>query len=238
MRYHVGLGCSFGASDHNVHLRLSEKLGAKFINLSEAGKGNFRIYTELMYWSAVNQEKLQNTTFSIGWSGIYRNDMIEKHGDHVNAFQWTRWRADRDDPVNRYLPETVDVKADHTVRFLCHVIATQHLLKTLKCNYIMYNGIDTYVDRNNFDTETAVRIRILEKQIDHSTFYEFQKSHQHFVADHKYFLDPRPASVVRQITCWPTDDTQYPVVDAHPSAVGNSEYADILWKYCKENQIL
>ena len=238
MRYHVGIGCSFGASDHNVHKRVAEKLDAHFINLSEAGRGNFRIYTELLYWSAVNKEKLNDTTFSIGWSGIYRNDMIETHGGKDNAFCWTRWRADRDDPMNKHLPEKVDVQTDHTIRFLCNVLATQNLLKILKCNYIMYNGTDTYGDRNLFDPQTAVRIRMLEKQIDMASFYEFQKSHQQFVVDNKYFLDPRPASVLRKITNWPTDDAQYPVVDAHPSAIGNSEWADILWKYCKENQIL
>ena len=142
MRYHVGIGCSFGASDHNVHKRLAEKLDAHFINLSEPGQGNFRIYTELLYWSAVNQEKLNDTTFSIGWSGIYRNDMIEKHGNDKNAFEWTKWRADRDDPTNKHLPTTVDIRVDQTVRFLCHVLATQNLLKNLKCNYVMYNAMN------------------------------------------------------------------------------------------------
>ena len=93
MRYHVGIGCSFGASKHNAHKQLAEKMGATFINLSEPGQGNFRIYTELLYWSAVNQEKLRDTTFSIGWSGIYRNDVIEITDRDDRGFKWTASRS-------------------------------------------------------------------------------------------------------------------------------------------------
>jgi len=238
MRYHVGIGCSFGASDHNVHKHLAEKLDANFINLSEPGRGNFRIYTELLYWSATNQEKLEHTTFSIGWSGIYRNDMIAKHGDEKNAFEWTRWRADRDDPTHKHLPISVDVKVDHTVRFLSYVLAVQNLLRNFKCNYVMYNGIDTYVDRSMFDTQTALRIKLLEKQIDMSCFYKFTTSHSKFVADNKYFLDPRPASLLQKITNWPTDDSQYAVKDAHPSIEGDRTWAELVWQFGKDNQIL
>ena len=35
MRYHVGIGCSFGASEHNAHKQLAEKMNATFINLSD-----------------------------------------------------------------------------------------------------------------------------------------------------------------------------------------------------------
>ena len=238
MRYHVGIGCSFGASKHNVHKLLAEKIGANFVNLSHPGTGNFRFYTELLYWSATNQEKLKDTTFSIGWSGIYRNDMIENHGNEKTAFEWTRWRADRDDPTHKHLPVSVDVKADHTVRFLSYIIATQNLLKNLKCNYVMYNGIDTYVDRSIFDTHTALRIKFLEKLIDMSSFYEFTTSHSKFVADNQYFKDPRPASLLRKITNWPTDDSQYAVMDAHPSIEGDRAWAKLVWKFSRKNQIL
>ena len=238
MRYHVGIGCSFGASDHNVHKHLAEKLDANFINLSEPGRGNFRIYTELLYWSATNQEKLKNTTFSIGWSSIYRNNMIEDHGDKNNAFKWARWRADRDDPTHKHLPTSVNVQIDHTVRFLSHVIATQNLLKILKCNYIMYNAIDTYTDRSVFDTHTALRMKFLDKQIDMSNFFKFTTSHSKFVADNKYFMDPRPRALIRNITNWPTDDMQYEVKDAHPSIEGDRKWAELIWQFSEENKIL
>ena len=238
MRYHVGIGCSFGASKHNAHKQLAEKMGATFINLSEPGQGNFRIYTELLYWSAVNQEKLTDTTFSIGWSGIYRNDVIEKTDTDDRGFKWTRWRADRDDPTHKNLPTLMDIELDQTVRFLSHVISTQHLLKDLKCKYVMYNAVDTHIDRSTFDTNTALTVKILEKQIDMTSFYEFKTSHSKYIATNKYFLNPAPASVFQKITNWPTDDSQYPGVDAHPSPEGDSKWADLVWEHSQDNQIL
>lgn len=237
MRYHVGIGCSFGYSEHNVHRLLAEKLDADFINLSLPGHGNFRIYTELLYWVSSNKNKLSDTTFSIGWSGIYRNDTVKKSpNDHT--FEWTRWRADRDDPTNKNLPEDADVQLDHTWRFLTFVLSLQNLLKNNRCRYIMYNGIDTYTDRSVFTNGAKLRLKVLEKQIDHKAFYEFKTSHSKFVADNKYFLDPRPVSLTDQITNWPSDDSQYAVADAHPSVDGDAKWAELLWKYCKDNQIL
>ena len=137
MRYHVGIGCSFGASDHSVHKILADKLDAKFINLSHVGLGNFFMLTELSFWIGANQDKIKNTTFSIGCSGIYRNDMITRW-DHEKdrALSWTNWRADREDDhrgraINgghtvKHLPDDVDLILDQTVRYLIHVQSIQN----------------------------------------------------------------------------------------------------------------
>jgi len=238
MRYHVGIGCSFGASAHNVHGIIAKKLNATLINLSEPGQGNYRIQTELLYWISTNQEKLEHTTFSIGWSGIYRNDVIEDTKQNNRAFQWTRWWADRDDPTLKNLPKKMDITLDHAVRFLVNVLAVQNLIKNKGCRYVMYNGIDTYVGGSMFDIETALRIKILEKQIDKKHYFRFSSSQSKFVADNKYFLNPEPASLIEKIINWPTDDIQYPVKDAHPSAEGDEKWAELLWKFCQDNQIL
>ena len=238
MRYHVGIGCSFGASKHNVHKTLADNLGATFVNLSAPGQGNFRIYTELLYWIATNPEKLGYTSFSIGWSGIYRNDVIEKNHHEKLAFKWDRWRADRDDPTLKNLPKNIDIELDHSVRFLTYVLGTQNQLQISKVKYVMYNAIDTYLDRSTFNQESALRIKILEKQIDKKFYFKFTESQSRFIADHKYFLDATPASVVKTIINWPTDDVQYPVKDAHPSAEGDNKWADMVWNFCKNNQIL
>ena len=102
----------------------------------------------------------------------------------------------------------------------------------------MYNAIDTHIDRSTFDTNTALTVKILEKQIDMTSFYEFKTSHSKYIATNKYFLNPAPASVFQKITNWPTDDSQYPVVDAHPSPEGDSKWADLVWEHSQDNQIL
>jgi len=238
MRYHVGIGCSFGVPDHNSHQILAKKLGARFINLSEGNRGNFRMVTELLYWISTNKEKLQQTTFSIGWSGIYRNDLIQRARQNEMAFDWQVWRADRDDTTGREMSKNMDVELDHTIRFLTNILSTQLFLKSEGCRYVMYNGIDTYIDRSKFDTHTALRIKLLEKKIDKTKFFQFTNSHSQFVADHKYFLDPTPTSFIKKITNWPSDDAQYPVKDAHPSAEGDEKWADMIWNFCQKNQLL
>ena len=238
MPHHVGIGCSFGTPDHNCHGLLAENLNANFINLSEAGQGNFRIYTELLYWIETNQDKLHQTTFSIGWSGIYRNDMIENSNNDTLAFKWTRWNADLEDPTTLNLPKKMDVTLDHTVRFLVNVISTQKLLASAGCKYVMFNGIDTYMDRSNFDTHSALKVKILEKIIDKKRFFRFSDSHSKFVAENGLFLDPTPSSLIQKIINWPTDDSQYAVKDAHPSPEGNRRWANLVWEFCQADQLL
>jgi len=238
MHYHVGIGCSFGTSDHNVHKLLAEKLDATFINLSEGGIGNFRIYTELLYWIETNKDKLENTTFSIGWSGIYRNDVIENSNHKTFAFKWSRWRADRKDPTTLNLPKRMNIILDQRVRFLINVISTQKLLSSKECNYVMYNGIDTHVNRSIFDMHSSLKVKMLEKIVHTERFFRFKDSHSTFVAKNKYFLDPTPYSLFQKIINWPTDDSQYSVKDAHPSPEGDKKWAELVWQYIKENQLL
>jgi hypothetical protein len=75
-------------------------------------------------------------------------------------------------------------------------------------------------------------------QIDKKFYFKFSESQSKFIADNKYFLDATPTSVVQKIMNWPTDDVQYPVKDAHPSAEGDSKWAEMVWNFCKNNQIL
>jgi len=247
MRYHVGIGCSFGTPEHNCHGIIAKNLGAEFINLSKGGLGNFRIYTELLYWIETNKDKLEDTTFSIGWSGIYRNDVIENGfiddtiDNSINktlSFKWSRWRADREDPTTLNLPKEMNITLDQRVRFLINVISTQNLLSSKACNYIMYNGIDTHVNRSIFDTNSSLKLKIFEKIVDTKRFFRFKDSHSNFVAKNKYFLDPTPSSLLQKIINWPTDDSQYSVKDAHPSPEGDKKWAELVWQYIEKNQLL
>ncbi len=237
MLYHVGIGCSFGASQHNVHKLLAEHLGATFINLSESGTGNFRMYTELLYWISTNKEKLQDTTFSIGWSGIYRNDLIQDVDSHKKAFEWTRWRADKEDEVLRHLPTDMNISLDHYARFLTNVIATQNLFENVNCKYVMYNAIDTHVGRSKFTNDQNIHLNVLEKQIKQASFYNIKKSQCEFIAENKYFLDGSPMNNTNKIINWPSDDSQYSVQDAHPSEEGDRKWADLVWKFCLHNNL-
>ena len=58
------------------------------------------------------------------------------------------------------------------------------------------------------------------------------------MADNNYFKDPRPRSLIRNITNWPTDDMQYEVKDAHPSIEGDRAWAELIWRFSEENKIL
>ena len=238
MRYHVGVGCSFGEADHNAHGLLAKRLDANFINLSRRGRGNFSIYTELLYWISLNKEKLEHTTFSIGWSGIFRNDFIQGPGFDHWAFRWDKWRGDRDCDVHRSQSDRIDLYTDQTVRFMTHVISTQDLLTNLGCRFVMYNGIDTHIPRSAFGTKSGLTVKLLEQKIDKNRFYKFDYSHSKFVADNRYFLDPTPQSIITKIINYPTGGTQYPVKDAHPSPEGDERWADLLWEFCKKNQLL
>ena len=253
MRYHVGIGCSFGTSSHNVHGILANKIGSEFINLSSPGLGNFFMLSEIMFWISSNKDKIMNTTFSIGLSGIYRNDLItdtpnlgdpkERH----RGFHWTSWRGDRaDDEKDRglggghtakHLPDKVNSRLDHTIRYLVYVIAIQKLLDSHGCRYLLFNAIDNYVNKLDFTTSQASRILTLEKQINNTNFYNMQESQLNFIGKHKFFKDPTPASLQRKILNWPTDDNQFLVKDAHPSEEGDKKWSELLWTFSKDNRI-
>jgi len=237
MRYHVGIGCSFGVGKENVHKLLAEELDATFINLSWSGTGNFRTYTELLFWIGTNQNKLKDTTFSIGWSGIYRNDVVQDVESHKDAFKWTRWRADLEDDTAKHLPIKMDVVLDHYVRFITNIIATQNLLANGNCKYVMYNAIDTFVNRSEFSNDQKIHLIVLEKQINQERFFSYKLSQCSFIAENRYFLDPTPSNIIKKITNWPSDDSQYPVKNAHPSVEGDRKWADQVWEFCLANKL-
>jgi len=253
MRYHVGIGCSFGSTDHSVHSIIARKLGAKFINLSYPGLGNFYMLSELLFWIGSNKEKLKDTTFSIGLSGLYRNDIItdtpeiEQDHEYYRGFTWTTWQADRDDDERgrekggghtaKHLPYGIHFQLDHTIRYLVNVGAIQKLLESHGCTYLMYNAIDNYIPKSEFSTPHASRVAVFEKQINKNNFYDMRTSQLKYIGENKLFKDPTPAPEKRKIIFWPSDDEQFLVKDAHPSPEGDKQWAQILWKYCYEKKI-
>ena len=172
MQYHVGLGCSFGYSNHSVHQVIAEKNNATFINLSAGGKGNFRIYTELLQWVSANHNILNDTTVSIGWTGIWRNDVItdaSKFTKNVKldpSYLWHTWRADRANKTLKHMPSRMDIDLDHLVRFYSYVIGAQNLLENLGIKYIMYNALDPVVSEHTLKSWKKLRVKTLKQQID------------------------------------------------------------------------
>lgn len=249
MRYHVGIGCSFGRPNHSAHKILADKLGAEFINLSESSKGNFRIYTELLQWASANRKILKDTTVSIGWSGIWRNDVItdaNKFGDlkHDLAYKWTTWRADRHNETLKNMPSEMEIDLDQKVRFYTYVIGAQNFMQNLGIKYVMYNALDPSIDDDNLKNWKRVRLKTLESQIDQKHFFKFTTSHSAFVAENKYFLDPSPVGILKYIhnikKNWHQTEMHMDgkVSDAHPSPEGNSKWAELVWRFSKDNQIL
>ena len=253
MRYHVGIGCSFGSTDHSVHSIIARKLGSEFINLSYPGLGNFYMLTELLFWIGSNKSKIPNTTFSIGLSGIYRNDMITdtpeivQDDKYYRGFTWTSWQADREDDERgreigggytvKHLPYNVDFRLDHTIRYLININSIQKLLESYGCKYVMYNAIDNHIPKADFGTPQASRVVVFEKQLNKTNFYDLYNSQLKFIAEKELFKDPTPAPLQRKIANWPTDDVQFLVKDAHPSEEGDKQYAQMLWKYCYDKKI-
>ena len=250
MQYHVGLGCSFGYSDHSVHQALAEKNNANFINLSDGGKGNYRIYTELLQWVSANRKILKDTTVSIGWSGIWRNDVISgaskftKDIKNDSSYIWRTWRADRNNKTLKNMPKEMDMELDHLVRFYSYVIGAQNLLKNLGIKYVMYNALDPNISEHSLRSWKKLRVKTLKQHIDMTKFFRFTDSHSNFIAEHRYFLDPSPASFWKKMYNKMTKSNQtdmhmdFEVNDAHPSPKGNREWAELMWKFIKQNQIL
>ena len=253
MGYHVGIGCSFGSTPHSVHKILAKKIGSELINLSYPGQGNFYMLTELSFWIGLNKDKLKDTTFSIGLSGIYRNDMImdtpEISQDHeyFRGFTWTTWQADRDDDNRgrlkgggytvKHLPYDIHFELDHTIRYFSYVIAIQKLLESHGCKYVMYNAIDNYIPKSDFSTPQASRVAVFERQVNKDTFYDITSSQLKFIAEHKFFKDPTFSIPQRRTIRYPSDDTQFSVKDAHPSEQGDEEWAMLVWRFTKSKKI-
>ena len=243
MKYHVGVGCSFGCGKGNPHQLIAEKLGAELTNLSKPGGGNYRIYAEILSWIALNPHKLHDVTFSVGWSGMYRNDLIaDRYNQEVapsKQWGWTRWRADEEDDVANALPRATNLELDHTVRFYTLISSLQNLFaKHGVKKYIMWNSIDNNIDFSVFDIKSRTILQAIKKtQIDRSKFFDFEKSQSVFTAENNYFKDPSPVSIKEKITRFPTGGTQYGVRDNHPSLEGNLKWIDLIWKLCSEHKI-
>ena len=245
-----------GTSSHSAHQVLAEKLNAQFINLSEGGKGNFRIYTELLQWTAANSAILRDTTISIGWSGIWRNDVIvgakELTTDITNikqdkSYKWLTWRSDRYNKTLRNMPRDMEIDLDHKVRFYTYVIGAQNLLKNLGVNYVMYNSLDPKIPESVYRSWSKVRLKTLERQIDMNRFFRFsgsQSSQSEFIADNGYFRDPSPVSLFRRLLNlkqkWRQTEMHKDgyVADAHPSPEGDRKWAELVWQFSKQNQLL
>ena len=250
MRYHLGLGCSFGMSSHSVHQVIAEKMGARFINLSVGGKGNFRIYTELLQWISANRKILRDTTVSIGWSGIWRNDVIKDAHKFVEgvkfdqAYEWHTWRADRPNKTLRNMPGGMEIDLDHLVRFYMYVIGAQNFLKNLGVDYVMYNSLDPAVPERARHGWKNLRLSVLRSQIDMTRYFRFSECQSQFIARHGYFLDPTPVSFFERIKRLMSKFSQTEmhmdceVRDAHPSPEGDRKWAELVCNFCNENQLL
>jgi len=236
--YHIGFGCSFGDSNHSVHKHIAKNLNAQLINLSRGGQGNYRILTELIAWINSHSKDINKTTVSIGWSGMYRNDIIEnieKSYRTLGMFNWKVWRADKDDPVLRAYPK-IDIIVDHMIRYRVLITATQNFLENHNIKYVMYNALNNHVDIKIWK-KNAIKFKVMEKAINFNKFYKFDDSQQKFINKNKYWLDPSPRNYLTNAIGWPNDDYTLNVKDAHPSPTGDKKWANLVWNFCKENKV-
>ncbi|MBC8435596.1 MAG: hypothetical protein H8D84_01285 [Proteobacteria bacterium] len=236
--YHIGLGCSFGESNHSVHKHIAEKLNAQLINLSRGGHGNYRILTELIAWINSHSKDINKTTVSIGWSSLYRNDIIEnieKSYRTCGMFKWKVWSANRkDDPVVKAYPK-IDIIVDHMIRYRVLITATQNFLENHNIKYVMYNALNNYFDIKNWKKD-AVKLKVMEKAINFNKFYKFDDCQARFINKNQYWLDPSPRNSLLNAISW-TNDPFFKVKDIHPSQEGNKKWADLVWNFCKENKV-
>ena len=236
--YHIGFGCSFGDTNHSVHKHIAKKLNAQLINLSKGGHGNYRILTELIAWVTSHPKDIDKTTVSIGWSGMYRNDIIEnieKSYRTLGMFNWKVWRADKDDPVLRAYPK-IDIIVDHMIRYRILITAAQNFLENHNIKYVMYNGLNNHVDIKIWK-KNAIKFKVMEKAINFNKFYKFDHSQQKFINKNEYWLDTTPRNYLTNAINWPNDDYTLNVTDAHPSPKGDKKWADLVWDFCKKNKI-
>ena len=236
--YHIGLGCSFGESNHSVHKHIAKNLNAQLINLSRGGHGNYRILTELIAWINSHSKDINKTTVSIGWSSLYRNDIIEnieKSYRTCGMFKWKVWSANRkDDPVVKAYPK-IDIIVDHMIRYRVLITATQNFLENHNIKYVMYNALNNYFDMEIWKKD-AVKLKVMEKAINFNKFYKFDDCQAKFINKNQYWLDPSPRNSLLNAISW-TNDPFFKVKDTHPSQEGNKKWADLVWNFCKKKKI-
>jgi len=238
MEHHLGLGCSFGidTGHGSVHQELANKAKAKhFHNWSKEGQGNDYITTMLLRYFAEHPDRKHNTTVSIGWSGMYRHDYICESPD-VN-WQWARWRADDNSHLVKELVQHPAypwaIEFDHIVKLVRNILLTQSWLSSNNIPYVMYHAID-----NSYQIQTwGVRLKLLEKQINNNSFYQWKTSQHEFCNEHQYWIDPTPTAPADVFPLRSRGNERYNVQDAHPTREGNEKWAEQVWKHILENNL-
>ena len=222
--------------------KLAETMGLNPIGYAAAGRGNDRILTTTKLFFYDYPELIKDTFVLIGWSHVVRNDYLLKSSVLTKSpkegfcpsgkrkawkdRQWQTWKFTTSikkrgvTGVKPTLPKGYSVDKNLRLRYLHQVLSMQDFLKLKGINYCMYNALT-----NRYRPGGAKGLYRLADEVDQKRFFQFDgESHLEFVQNSTV----EPQSDI--LTLSKTDD--------HPSAKGHSLWADKLYSFIKENNLL
>lgn len=220
---------------------LAEKLKLNPIGYAASARGNDRIIATTKLFFYDNPELIKDTFVLIGWSHVVRNDyllqssVLEKSPKEGfcpaskrkgwKDRQWRTWKVTKSIKATRGnprggLPQDFSIQKNLRLRYLHQVLSMQDFLKLKGINYCMYNALT-----NPYDSKGAEGLDRLADEVDKKRFFEFDgESHLEFVQN----------SIVKP----ESDILTLSKRDDHPNAKGHSLWADKLYSFIKENELL
>jgi len=250
--HHLSNGCSFSTSKAfmNCHQKLGERLKLPTITLAKGGRGNDRVVTTTMHWFYNNPERFKDTFVTIGWTSSHRWDFIHgktnydtpgiKRTNEIGKFsyQWGTWRLWENDRI-AHDPD-IDIEIASTVRMYTNILTLQYFFKCHKIPYLMYWALTN-------DLQEDGDLKNLKNAVDRKHFYNFETS-VHVKENIKIYNEMKTK---RDIVTVPNTDyvqshfefcaqqgLRKSINDAHPSKEGHHQWANILYNFISDQNIL
>jgi hypothetical protein len=257
IKNHVSNGCSFSTKKtyQSAHQRLGSLLGLNdTVMLAKGGRGNERIANTTLLWFYRNPERLRDTFVSVGWSSAHRWDYVHQSNTQEMitrgvsgikravadfSYQWGSWRSWEQD----FFLKDKDLNIEYTaaVKTLTNILTLQNFFRLHSIPYVFYwalsndlpdepdiNLLKSQVDQQrfyNFDPAPAVKKNL------QSMFSWFQKSTNKITLDNQDYCQSHFEYCVKH-NC--TKSAQ----DGHPNQTGHHQWAQLIYNFVKEKQIL
>ena len=219
---------------------LGERLNLEVINIAENGSSNERICRSTVEWVVDNKDKLEDTLFMIGWTVSDRWEWWDNfeqewtkcyahHGGDTLTYKmpkkwWTQFYTRFFDINNMLYNSTLNM------------VLLQSFLKLKRCNYVFFQGFGThhfskYSSSSRYN-ECNVGVDMITPSIDHSNLFN-QLDYDNIVVTGDY------QSMDQFMRC-KFGHENYPIepVHGHPNREAHKLWAEELYKFIKENNLI